>query len=35
MNEGAYLPVQVSRSPQYIKELRYTPQKVEFILEKK
>lgn len=32
---GALLPVQVTRTPAYIKDLRYTPQKVEFILETK
>jgi len=35
VNDGTYLPVQPTRFPQYIKDLRYTPQKVEFILEKK
>lgn len=33
--DDTYLPVQVTRSPKYIKDLRYTPQRVEFILEKK
>lgn len=31
--DGAYLPVKAEHFPQYIKNLRYTPQKVEFILE--
>lgn len=35
ITSGPFLPVNLIHSPSYIKDLRYTPQKVEFILEQK
>lgn len=35
VTSGSFLPVHLLHSPTYIKDLRYSPQKVEFILEQK